>query len=199
MVPSGIVRAALPRPLFIARALPAVFADRGAGSRADVSFRHRRRARGIGRLVAAVGRRTDLRVAADAEIEEDCRRNDRHVELSDLEADVALVEVLHHAGRRVEAEGAPARQHDGVHLIHRVHGIQEIGFSRARGRAAHVDAGGGAVAGEHDRAPGGPLRVREMANFDPWNGGQRGVAGHACLGGGVPGQRDAPQKDGDQC
>jgi hypothetical protein len=34
-----------------------------------------------------------------------------------VEADLPLLEPAHHAGGGIEAEGAAARQHDGVHAI----------------------------------------------------------------------------------
>ena len=80
--PFGILIAAEPIPAFIgpppaACAAAAGLADRRARAGADVAFLHRRFARGAGRLVAAVGAGTDLRVAAEAEVEQDRRRHDR--------------------------------------------------------------------------------------------------------------------------
>ena len=40
--PSGIVIAALPMPLFIARSMPASFADRRSGAGTDAAFDDRR-------------------------------------------------------------------------------------------------------------------------------------------------------------
>ena len=54
-----------------------------------------------------------------------------------------LVEPAHHALRRVEAEGAAARQADGVDDLDDVDRVEQVGLARAGRAAAHVDAAGG--------------------------------------------------------
>jgi hypothetical protein len=95
---------------------------------------------------------------------------------------VLFVEILHHAGRGVETKCAPAREYDGVHLLNRVRRIQQVGLPRARRRAAHIDAGGGArFSNDHGAARWSSCQ-REMSDFNSGNGGQRVVA-HRRLGG----------------
>ena len=70
----------------------------------------------------------------------------------------SLLQVADHAGGGIEAEGAPAGEHDGVDAVDEVDRIEEVGLARARRRAAHVDATDRAILGEHDGAAGRPLR-----------------------------------------
>ena len=151
---------------------PARVADRGAGARADAAFLDRLRAGEAGGAIAAVGGRPDPRIA-DAKVEQDRGRHDRHARDADVEADVVFLEPADDAGRGVEAEGAAAGQHDRVDLFDRVDRRQQIGLARARRRAAHVHAGDRARFREHDRAAGRPLAQREVPDLDAVNRGQR--------------------------
>ena len=160
-------------------------ADRRAAARADVPLRRRPRRGGRRRPVAALGRRPDLRVA-HVQIEHHGRRDDWHLAELGLESDAALLEVAHHAARRVEAERAPARQHDGVDLLDRVDRVQQIGLASARRRAPHVDAANGAALGQHDRAAGGPPRHRVVPDLQARHRGEAGIRGR--LSAGCPGQ-----------
>src|SRR6185369_9169940 len=74
-------------------------ADGGAGARTDTSFGDRAGLRALARLVAGGGIGANLSVA-DAEIEEDRRRHDRHFARAGGIANAALVEITHHARRR---------------------------------------------------------------------------------------------------
>ena len=79
----------------------------------------RLRAGGAGGPIAAVGGRSDPRIA-DAKVEEDRGRHDRHARHADVEPDVVLLEPAYDAGRGVEAEGAAAGQDDRVDFLDRV-------------------------------------------------------------------------------
>ena len=119
-------------------------------------------------LVAAVGGRADLRVAAEAEVEQDRGRHDRHhAGGAHVPADLPLLEIAHDALRGVEAVGAAARQHDRVDLVDHVERIEQIGLARARRAAALRHAAHGALAvDEHHGAAGRPLGQREVADAD---------------------------------
>jgi hypothetical protein len=88
-----------------------------------------------------------------------------------------LVEPLHRPARRVEPVGAAAREHDRVHDLDVVDGIEQIRLARARRAAAHVAAADRPVFREDDRAAGGTLRQREVADRDAVDGRERGVLG----------------------
>ena len=172
--PFGSVTAALPMPPFIACAAAGRFADRGAGPGTDAAFLRRRRRRDPGGLVAAVGGWPNGPVA-HRQIEERRRRDDRHVRSSELETDALFLEIAHDAAGRIEAEGAAAGEHDGVHDLHEVARAQQVGFPGRGRRAAHVDAGGRTGLDEDHRAPGRPLRQREVADLDARHRGERAV------------------------
>ena len=140
--PSGSTMAAVPIPAFMARPGAEELAHGGAGSRPHVALGHgtvggRRR-----RLVAAVRGGSHLRIA-DRQVEQDGRGNDGHAHDARLLAQALLLEPLHGARGRGEAEGAAAREHDGLDLLHRVHRIEQVGLPRSRRAPAHVHAGDG--------------------------------------------------------
>ena len=129
--------------------------------------------RGRRGAIAAVGARPHLGLAAEAEVHEDRRRHDRHLRVGDLEADLALVEIAHHAAGGVEAEGAAARQHDRVDALDAVRRIEQLDVARAGRAAAHVDAGDDAVgAGQDHGAAGRPLGQRVVADRQAGDGGE---------------------------
>ncbi len=96
-------------------------------------------------------------------------RHDRHFRDPRLESDFSLVKILAHAGRHVETERAAARQEYRVHLLHEVHGIQQIGFDRSGRRPANIDAGDRSRFGKNHRAAGQPLRARDLTDLDARN------------------------------
>ena len=131
--------------------------------------------RGFGRLVAAVGGRADLRVSADAEIEQDRGRHDRDARRPGGPADVVLLEPAHGAGGGVEAERAAAGEDDRVHLVDHVERVQQIRFARARRAAALRDAADRVAVDENHRAAGRALGEREVADLDAGDRGDRRV------------------------
>ncbi len=149
--PFGMVSAALPMPDFIALigppSLPTV-APAPAPTLPSCTGSARR---GGGGLVAAVGRRPDLRVVADRQVEEDRGRHDRHLRDADVVADVVLVEPADDAARRVEAERAPAGERDRVHLVDHVQRVEQVGLARAGRAAALRDAADRADAVDENR------------------------------------------------
>ena len=78
---------------------------------------------------------------------------------TDAVADIALLQESHDAGGGVQAVGATAAEHDGMHLLHKVAGPKQVGLAGARCRAAHVHSGDGALRAEHDGAACGGLQV----------------------------------------
>ena len=84
---------------------------------------------------------------------------------ADLHAAAVRLQPAHHAARGVQAEGAAAADQDGVHALHRVDGVEQVGLPRARRRAAHLDAGDGALpVAQHHGAAGGGLEVGPVAD-----------------------------------
>ena len=102
---------------------------------------------------------------------------------AEWKSDALVFEVLHHAAGRVESERAAAGEHDRVNLLNDVDRIEQIGLAGGWGRAAHVDAGGGAGFRENHGAAGGACRERLMADLDAGDGRQCRVRVHRVLPG----------------
>ena len=115
----------MPMPAFIARPSPAVLPTVAPAPAPTLPSTHRTVAGGIGGLVAALGVRPDLRIAAEGEVEQAGGGHDRHPRDARVESDVALLEPLHRAGGRIEPEGAAAGKHD------RMDDLDEVGRVRA--------------------------------------------------------------------
>ena len=78
-----------------------------------------------------------------------------------------LLQVAHHAARRVQAKGAAAGQNDGVHPLHQIAGAQQIRFPCAGGRAADAHAADGPfLPAQHHRHAGLAPRALGMAHAD---------------------------------
>ena len=122
---------------------PARLAHCRARARADRSFLHRLGRRSCGSAVAAVRGRTNLGIAANRQVEQDGGGHDWDLGNAHVPTDAVLLEPADCPGGRLEPEGAAARQDDGVHLVHHVGRIQEIGFARARCAAALRNAARG--------------------------------------------------------
>ena len=165
MRPFGSAMLAEPMPPFIARAAPAILPTVAPAPAPTLPSATAPFDAAVGRLVAAVGGGPDLRIAAEAEIEQDGGRHDRHhAGGAHVPADAALFEILHDALRGVEAVGAAARQHDRVDAVDHVERVEQIGLAGARRAAALRHAAHGAVAvDEHHGAAGRPLGQRELA------------------------------------
>src|SRR5262249_1426521 len=77
-------------------------------------------------------------VAARQQVEQNCRRHDRHARLANLEAATLLAQPRLSARGGVEAEGGSAGQHDGVNSFHGLCRIEESSLARAGPATAHV-------------------------------------------------------------
>ena len=162
---------AVPIPPFMAAAAPNILPTVAPVPAPDAALGHRTRRGGASGLVARGRVGPDLPVA-EAEIEQDRGRHDRHLPDADREADPLLFQVAHDPGRGVEAEGRAAGEQDGVDLLDAVHGVEKIGLARARGPSPHVHAADGPGLGHHHRAARRPPRVGEVADAQPGNVGQ---------------------------
>ena len=128
----------------------------GAGAHAALFGRPVRGADAGG--IAIVGAGTNA-MGDKAKVEYDGRGHDGYDAGTDAVADIALLQVSHDAGGGVQAVGASAAEHDGMHLLHKVAGPKQVGLAGARRGAAHVHAGDGALRAEHDGAACGGLQV----------------------------------------
>jgi hypothetical protein len=138
--------------------------DGRAGTRAHGALRDAASARSrCGAVAGVCVRRLGT---ADGEVEEDRGGDDGDAQAGHLDADVALGEEAHDAAGRVEAEGGATAEQDGVDLLDDVAGAQEIGFARAGGGAADIDAAHGAGRAEHDGAAGGGATVGPVTHAD---------------------------------
>jgi hypothetical protein len=99
---------------------------------------------------------------------------------ADIDADLALLKVAHHAAGSVQPEGAAASQQDRVRLLDQVHRAQQVGLAGAGRAAALVDAADRARLADDHGAAGDRVEVLRVADGDPRNVGN-GVmarAGH---------------------
>ena len=78
----------------------------------------------------------------------------------------AFVQPAHHTAGGVQTKGAAASQQHGVHSVHRVFALEQIGFARARCTAPHVHATDHALRTQHHGATRGAARVGVMAYGD---------------------------------
>jgi hypothetical protein len=148
---------------------PPLLGGRGARAGADRSLLEVpalcRAARGL----AVVGAR--MRRGAHPEVEDRRRRNDRDARNAGLESDVPFPEETHHAVGGGEAEGAPAGEEDGVHLVHEHPGTKHVGLPRGGRAAVHSSGADGALRREDHRAAGSVVQVGRMSNADARNAG----------------------------
>ena len=158
----------------------------GARTRADVTQGEDAGGQILARPAAEVRRGSVPECPAKAAgVEEDRRRDDGHdLTVAQGPAQTTILQPGHDAIRRGQAEGAAAREDDGVDPIHQVDRIQEVGFPGARGGAAHIDTAHRAATGEDDRRPGVVGGV--MADLDAGDVGDEVVGtGLGCLRVGV--------------
>src|SRR6202011_5688766 len=95
---------------------------------------------------------TDLRVPY-REIKKNRRWHDGHPRHTHVEANVALLEIVHHSGGGIQPERAAPREYDRVHLLHQIHGVEEVGLPCTRGGAADVHGTDRALFGQEYGAP----------------------------------------------
>ncbi len=156
-------------------------ADAAPRPRADVALGHGRVGGGQAGGIAHIGIRVRRR-AAHAQVKEDRGRDDGHADRPGLEPDVALPEVAHGAVGRSQPERAPPGEHDGVDLLHQVHGPQQVGLPRS-GRAAPLvhPADRASPVAQHDRAARHADGVGRVADPDARHRRERHVFSHADL------------------
>ena len=82
------------------------------------------------------------------------------------QARTLLFQPAHGAGSAVQPPGAAARQHDAVHLLHQIAGVQQIGLARAGGCAAHIHTAHRTFGAQHHAAAGGAACVGAMAHVN---------------------------------
>ena len=106
-----------------------------------------------------------MRGSPTPEVEQDRRRHDRHARRPDRRAPMprsSSQRITPPAASRPKA--LPPASSTACTLLDRVQRRQQLGLARAGRGAAHVDAGDGAVAREHDGAAGRAARVGEVAD-----------------------------------
>jgi hypothetical protein len=72
-------------------------------------------------------------------------------------------------GRRIEAEGGAAGQHEGVDAFHRQRRIEQGGLARAGAAAAHIDAGDRRIVEQHDGRARAQFAIGGMTDADSLN------------------------------
>ena len=164
--------------------------DGRAGPGADPPFERSLLALGgQGSGVAGVGIGESQRVA-DAQVEEDRGRHDRHRSYAGGEPDAALGEAAHDAIRGGQSEGRAAGEADGVDSLDEGGRTKEIRLARARRGAADVDSGHRPGVGrEDDGAAGQAGRIGPVADPEAGDVAQREVLGHGPML--APGWRSA--------
>ena len=102
----------------------------------------------------------------DQQVKQHRSGNDRDQGGPDVQTDALRFQPAHHAAGCVQSPGAAAREQNGMHRVHRIARIEQVGLARARCSTSHVHAGDGAAARQHHAAAGGPAGVGEMADLN---------------------------------
>ena len=169
--PPDTSSAADPRPDFVAWEMPNSFptvapvpaptqpSGNGPGCRLPT--------RGVGHARVRPRRRV-----AQAQIEQDGRGDDGHPRDLDVEAHATFLQVPHDPAGRVQAEGGPSGQQDGVHEGDEVHRGQRVHLPRAGRGAANVHPADRAVRTQNDRTPRAADLVRPVSDPNSRNGSQ---------------------------
>ncbi|MNH40232.1 hypothetical protein D3C79_1015230 [compost metagenome] len=97
-----------------------------------------------------------------------------------VQACAMFLQPSHGTRGRVQAPGAAAGEHDGVHLFDQIRGMQQVGFTRAGSGAAHIDAAHRTRARQDHGAARGAPRVTVVADFNALHAGD--AAGVAAFG-----------------
>src|SRR5216684_1597371 len=179
---SPILAEAVPNPDFIAncgpKSLPTV-----APAPAPTLLRHRPRGSGGARLISGFGSRAYFRIA-DAQVKQDCRRNDRHhAGWADFESQAVFFEITHDACGGIETKSTASGKHDGLHLFDGIDGTEQIGLASAGSRAAHIHARDRARFTQDDSASRGALLQSSVTDLDAGNVGQAAGAEPFDIGG----------------
>ena len=119
---------------------------------------------------------------AHHQIEQHGRRHERKPAYANVQPHALLFQPAHGARGGLQAPGATAREHHGMHFFDQVAGVEQIGFTGSRRCAAHVHPGHGTLTGDHHAAARGAARVGEMSHLDPSHAGDAariGGAAHA--------------------
>ncbi|MNV67538.1 hypothetical protein D3C71_1603420 [compost metagenome] len=137
---------------------------------------------GVARRVACRGIGAYAHVAHQ-QVEQHGRRHDGQAPHGHIKTHATLFEPAHGAGGGVQPPGTSAGQHDGVHLVHQVGGVEQVRLARARSGAAHIHACHRAFAGDDDGAAGGAAGFGEVAHLNARHAGDAAsVAGQNVLG-----------------
>ena len=145
-------------------------AHAGAGACAHIALG------GVGPGCGSTGRVACCCIGADAhvahrQVEQHGGGHDGHAPYAHVQAHAMLFQPAHGAAGRIQPPGAAPREHDGMHLLDQVAGVQQIGFARAGGGAAHIHTRHGALARQDGGAARGAARVSEMAHFNAGHAG----------------------------
>ena len=105
-------------------------------------------------------------VAAVEQIEQHGAAHERHANVPDREATPALAQESLNARASVQAEGRAAGQHHGIDALDGAVRFEQIGFTRARRAAAHIDRGDGRLFENDCRDAGSETRVMGVSDQD---------------------------------
>ncbi len=90
-----------------------------------------------------------------------------------------LIEIPHHARRRVQSKCAAAGEQNRLHLLHGIDRIQQIRLARPGRRPAHIHASRRALLEQQHGATGRPARLGEVTHLDALHVGD--AAGRICF------------------
>ena len=166
------------------RAEPALEVDRG-GAEARPGGAEREVGTGGGRggvTELTIGRKAaPILVAAIEQVEQHRAADDRNANVPDREAAALLAQPGLHAGRRVEPEGGAARQHHRVDALDRAVRLEQVGFARARGAAAHVDRRDRWLVEQDGGHPGGETGIVGVPDADAGHVGDEIAPRHSSV------------------
>jgi hypothetical protein len=156
-------------------------ADRRPGTRAHRSLRNRAARRRLKRPHSRRRIGPDIG-AANAQVEEHRRRNNRHARRSRVKADALIGQRAHDAVGGGQPKGAAARQHHRMHLGHHAARIEQIGLAGSGRAAAHIHRAKRGPGAPDDGAAGASLQVGIMPDEDAGHVAEIVIAlGHAAL------------------
>ena len=116
--------------------------------------------------VASISTGSGLRLIAFAhhgQIKQHRPRHDGNAAIAGFKANALFGQPAHHAAGGIQTKRAATAQHDGVHLVHQIRGVEQIGFTGAGRGATDIHRSSGPSGREYHRAARQAFRKREVS------------------------------------
>jgi hypothetical protein len=151
--------------------------DRRPGAGSDTSLPYFSGAGVKGRAITGLRIGPDCRIS-QGEVEENRCRNNGNPCNAGLEPNAALFQVSDNPGGRIESKRASSSQQDRMGVLHRINGIQQIGFASPGSRSAHIHGRHGASFTQDHGATRRPPSIGKVSDFYAINIGNGTVQRH---------------------